>query len=57
MEEYLANGASLGWLIDRKTRQIHIYRPNQVPEVLEHPDTVSADPQLRGFVLQMTKIW
>jgi Uma2 family endonuclease len=57
MEEYLTNGASLGWLIDRKTRQVHIYRPNQAPEVLENPDTVSGDPQLPGFVLQMARIW
>jgi Uma2 family endonuclease len=57
MEEYLANGASLGWLIDRKTRQVHIYRRNQEPEILENPDRVCGDPQLPGFVLQMARIW
>ncbi|PSN08499.1 hypothetical protein C7293_30170 [filamentous cyanobacterium CCT1] len=57
MEEYLANGAAWGWLIDRKTRQVHIYRLNQKPEILENPDAISADPQLPGFVLQMARIW
>ncbi len=57
MEEYLANGADLGWLIDRKTHRVHIYRPNQAPEILENPNTVSADPELPGFVLQMARIW
>jgi Uma2 family endonuclease len=57
LEEYVANGALLGFLIDRKQRQVHIYRPDQDPEILENPDTVSGDPELPGFRLQMAKIW
>ncbi|NJP08791.1 MAG: Uma2 family endonuclease [Leptolyngbyaceae cyanobacterium RU_5_1] len=57
MQEYLDNGASLGWLIDRTNRQVYIYRPNQEPEILADPESVSGDPTLPGFVLQMTKIW
>jgi len=29
MKEYMENGASLGWLINRKQKQIQIYRQNQ----------------------------
>lgn len=57
MAEYLENGATLGFLIDRKQRQVHVYRPNQEPEILESPDAVSGDPELPGFQLQMAKIW
>ncbi len=57
LEEYLANGASLGWLIDRKMRQVHVYRPNQASEILEHPDRVFGDPLLPGLALQMARIW
>jgi Uma2 family endonuclease len=57
MQEYLANGAVLGWLIDRKNRKVHIYRPNQESELLDNPEIVSGDPELRGFVLRMAKIW
>lgn len=57
MREYLDNGALLGFLIDRKQRQVHIYRPDQEPEVLENPDAVSGDPELPGFSLQMARIW
>ena len=56
MQEYIANGASLGWLIDRKNRKVYIYRPNQEPEILDNPETVSG-AVLPGFVLQMAKIW
>lgn len=57
MQEYLANGARLGWLIDRKNRTVQIYRPNQEPEILDHPEAVSGHPELPGFVLRMAKIW
>ncbi len=57
LQEYLANGASLGWLIDRKHRTVHLYRPDQAPEILEHPDVVRGDPELPGFGLRMAKIW
>jgi Uma2 family endonuclease len=57
MTEYIANGARLGWLIDRKNRSVHLYRPNREPEILEAPEIMSGDPELPGFVLQMAKIW
>ena len=57
MQEYIENGARLGWLIDRKNRTVYIYRPNQEPEILDNPETVKGDPELPDFVLQMVKIW
>jgi Uma2 family endonuclease len=57
MQEYIDNGASLGLLIDRKNRKVYIYRPNQEPEILDNPETVSGDPVLPGFALRMAKIW
>jgi Uma2 family endonuclease len=57
MQEYIENGARLGLLIDRKHRTVHVYRPERSPEILEYPDSVSCDPELPGFVLQMAKIW
>ena len=65
MQEYIDNGALLGLLIDsrsetlreRKNRKVYIYRPNREPEILDNPETVSGDPVLPGFVLQMAKIW
>jgi Uma2 family endonuclease len=57
MQEYIDNGTSLGWLIDRKNRQVYIYRPDLPPEVLEQPELVTGDPELPGFELKMAKIW
>ncbi|HEX5885311.1 MAG TPA: Uma2 family endonuclease [Pyrinomonadaceae bacterium] len=57
MFEYLENGVSLGWLIDPLKRQVYVYRPNQETVVLENPETVSGDPLLPGFKLNLTELW
>ena len=50
MERYIANGALLGWLIDPYRRRVHVYRPDTDTEILEDPESVSADPVMPGFV-------
>ena len=58
MIEYMQEpGIQLGWLIDRKHRKVYIYRPGLEVECLDNPETVSGDPVLPGFVLNMSKIW
>jgi Uma2 family endonuclease len=58
MNEYMQEPEiKLGLLIDRKNRRVYIYRPGQIEECLENPDTVSCNPVLSGFVLNMSKIW
>ena len=57
MLEYIANGASLGWLIDPETKQVQIYQPNKAVVVLDDPSYVSSDDVVRGFKLELAKIW
>ncbi len=57
MAEYIANGARLGWLIDPIARRVYVYRPNASVEMLGAPDTLSAEPELAGFALNLTPIW
>lgn len=57
MQEYIDNGAILGLLIDRKAKTVHLYRPQQAPQILENPVEVQGDPELPGFTLKMSKIW
>lgn len=57
MKEYMDNGASLGWLINRRSREVEIYRPGVDVEVLENPNCVSGEPVLAGFVLNLERIW
>ena len=57
MEEYQANGVRLGWLINRKLRQVEIYRIGQSVEILENPSSLSGEDVLPGFILDLEKIW
>ncbi len=56
MDEYIANGARLGWLIDPIKHQVHIYRPECPVEILDQPKTLSGETVLQGFVLDLTDI-
>jgi Uma2 family endonuclease len=57
MQQYIDNGVRLGWLIDRKQRRVYVYRPGVPVQQLDNPETVSADPELPGFVLKLGEIW
>ena len=57
MEEYIENGAKLGWLIDPKNKRVEIYRPGQAVEVLENPSHLSGETILQGFSLSLKRIW
>lgn len=56
MEEYMANGAQLGWLIDPLEKKVYIYRPDLPIEILDNPTNISGDPLLKGFVLKLEGI-
>lgn len=57
MEEYIANGIRLGWLLDPVQKRAHIYRPGAAPEILENPATVSGGPELPGLELDLRELW
>ena len=57
MEEWIANGASMAWMLDQLRRRVYIYRPNQPLETIEDPETVAGDPLLPGFILDLREIW
>ncbi len=57
MDEYIENGASLGWLIDAGKRKVYVYRPNVEVEILDNPKVVSGGTLLKGFSLKMKEIW
>ena len=55
--EYMQNGARLGWLLDSAHKWVHVYRPGQAPEVLDHPLMLSGEPVLNGFILDVPQVW
>jgi Uma2 family endonuclease len=57
LQEYIENGAALGWLIDPQNRQVEIYRVGQAPEILINPSELLGEQILPGFVLNLREIW
>jgi len=56
MHEYQESGLPLGWLILPPSTQVEVYALSGV-EFLASPQTVSADPALPGFKLELASIW
>ena len=57
MQQWVANGAQLAWLIDPIERSVTIYRPNQQPEQLIDLTSVQGNSPISGFELVLSRIW
>lgn len=57
MQEYMENGAGLGWLINPQQQQVFIYQPKKAVVILERPKFLTDDLLLVGFKLEMRVIW
>lgn len=57
MQEYLDNGAVLGWLIDPQSRTVEIYRQGAAVEVVVNPIELSGEDLLPGFRLNLRRVW
>lgn len=54
MVEYIANGVQLGWLIDPQQKKVYVYQPGAEVIELDHPTSISGEPLLEGFTLDLT---
>jgi Uma2 family endonuclease len=57
MQEYLANGMTLGWLIFPKQRQVEVFRSGSPAEVLSTPERLVAGDLMPGFELAIANLW
>lgn len=57
MQEYIENGAQLGWLIDPEPKRVYVYRPDKPVEEFVEPSSLKGDPLLPGLVLDLNEIW
>ena len=53
VQEYLASGLKLGWLIDPQNNRVEIYRQNQNTEIIQLPAQLSGESTLPGFTLDI----
>jgi len=57
MREYIENGTLLGWLLDGPSKQAYVYRPDHPAEQFDAPASLSGEPELPGFTLDLAGVW
>ncbi len=57
MKEYCDCNIQLGWLIDPLLKQVHVYKPGEVPVILNDPKNVADEILLPGFSLDFSRIF
>lgn len=57
MQEYVDNGAQLGWLIDPHKRSVAIYRPGRDVETLTEVESIAGEGPVDGSVLDLSTVW
>ena len=57
MEQWIANGAQLGWLIDADSKTVYIYRPARTVEERTGILELAGEGPVEGFVLDLQDIW
>ncbi|MGI9050805.1 MAG: Uma2 family endonuclease [Rubrobacteraceae bacterium] len=57
MREHIENGARLGWIMDPPERRVYGYRPGVEAKRLDESFSLSGEPELPGFALDLRKLW
>ncbi len=57
MNLWLSQGARLGWLIDPLEETVWIYRPEQEPEQVDRPDSLTATEIADDLIIDFSRIW
>ena len=57
MQNWIANGVRLGWLIDPDTRRVWIYRVDGGVELLEDPPELSGEDVCAGLSIDLGRVW
>jgi Uma2 family endonuclease len=56
MQEYMENGAKLGWLIDPQNQKVEVYRLGLEVEVLANLTELSGEDVLPDFILDLRQV-
>ncbi len=56
MDEWMAGGSRLGWLLDPIEKRAYVHRAGQAVEILDNPATLSGEDVLEGFAFEIGRL-
>lgn len=56
MNDWIANGAQVAWLIDPYEQKVLVYRPDRPPEAVAG-NQIAGDGPVHGLVLDLGRVW
>jgi Uma2 family endonuclease len=56
MDDWIANGAALAWLVDPYQRQVTVYAPGLEPRTVS-AELIEGSGPVEGFTLNLAKVW
>ena len=56
MEQWIANGVQLAWLIDPAHKRVSVYRPGGTSEI-SRAASVQGEGPVAGFTLDLEQVW
>ncbi len=57
MQEWIANGAQLAWLVEPAERSVTIFRPGREPVTVTAVDSIAGEGTVDGFVVALPLVW
>ena len=57
VEDYLAAGTRLIWILDPERRTARVFRPDRAPIVVGEHGVLSGEDVLPGFTLRLAEVW
>lgn len=57
MQEWMANGLQLAWLINPENQSVTVYKPDGTMQVNTGIDSITGEGPVAGFSLDLTSVW
>jgi Uma2 family endonuclease len=57
IDEYLAAGVALVWVIDPADRTVRVYRPDARPQLFNDEQELTGEPHLPGFRAPVARLF
>ena len=54
---WVEHGTAVGWMIDPRTQQVHVFRRGEPVVVHDRPSELEVGPEMPGLVIDLDELW